>query len=173
MTIFLIILSCLLWALSVFLLFVRRTFAPAASYVALWVLSLAKSGPYPLLPINNTILIGWLCLTVLVMAATIIQNPVLLAERKGVPYMIVGGIVGVALGLLGFGSVTAMYSIMVIAVACGVFFAFLIFSNTPAGVNFSFRSGNFYRYLLANGFPIAVTLMMAGIPLVILVAGNS
>lgn len=176
MATFIVILSCLLWALSLVLLFYRQLIAPAASYIALFLLSFARSGPYPLLPINNTILIGWLCMTLVVMAATIIQNREVTADRRGVGYMLGGGIVGLAIGLLGFtatASVTTMYSLMVLSVACGVFFAFLLFSNTPAGRPFGFRSGRFFQYLLAKGFPIAVTLMMAGVPLTIVVAGNS
>lgn len=167
MTTFIIILSCLLWALSLWLLFRRQMLAPAASYLALLTLSFAKSSEGgQLLPINNVILIGWLAMTLVVMIATMLQAPALQAQRRGIAYMTVGAIVGMILGLLGLTAGAAdslLYSIMIVATALGTFLGFLLFTRTPDGTDVSLSSGRFFRYLLAKGFPVAITVMQIGV----------
>ena len=56
-----IIISCVLFALAFWFIYVNQLLAPAFSYMGLLALSLAdnKLGQ-PYLPINNTILISWL-----------------------------------------------------------------------------------------------------------------
>lgn len=177
MTVILIIFSCMLWVLSGWLLFGRQTLAPGASFVALTLLSLAKSGDgYPLLPINNTILIGWLCMTVVVTLATMLQPLPVRQQSKGMGYILSGAVVGMVVGLLGFtfsSNLPMLYGIMIVATVAGVFFGFLLYSRTPDGAAVSPSSGNFFRYLLAKGFPTAITVMQAGVALVILLAVNN
>ena len=101
MTIFLIILSCILWLLSLWLLRGRQVAAPAASFLALFLLSLAKKNGWQLLPINLTMLTGWLCMTLVVMFACYLQPPPVRAQTKGWGYITGGAITGMMLGLLG------------------------------------------------------------------------
>ncbi len=78
-----------------------------------------------------------------------------------------------AAGLLAYtasSELSVLYAIMVVATAIGVVFGFILFVNTPAGRQFGFGSGRFVRYLLAKGFPTALTLMMLGVPLVLIIA---
>lgn len=173
MAIFLIIVSILLWLGSFATLFFRQLLAPALSYVALLLLSFASEGGQPLVPVNATILWGWLCMTVVVMVATILQPSEVNKSRLGTGYLLGGALVGLAVGMLGqtiATTLTMFYGVMVIAVAAGTFFGYLLFTNTPAGRPFSFNSGRFYSYLLAKGFPAAISVMMAGLALVITLA---
>lgn len=177
MAIFLIILSGLLWLAACATLFKRQLLAPALSYAGLFILSLARNGAgSPIVPINSTILIGWLCMTLVVMFATILQPAPVAVQNRGIAYMLGGAITGLAVGLLGFsfsGAVSMLYGIMVIAVAIGVFFGYLLFTNTPDGKAVNIASGHFFQYLLAKGFPVAITVMIAGISLVIILARNT
>ena len=169
MATFLIILSIMLWLAAFSALFFKMATGPAFSYIAMLMLSLANdSEGVPIIPINNTILIGWLAMTLIVMVATIMQPAPIQQQNRGVAYMFGGSVVGMVIGLLGvtfLSSISMVYGTMVIATAAGTFFGYLLFTNTPSGRALSFGSGNFYTYLLAKGFPTAVTMMMAGVPL--------
>ena len=83
--------------------------------------------------------------------------------------------VGLVIGLLGFTvatTISAYYAIMIVATAVGIFFGFLLYSRTPDGSAIGVMSGNFFRYLMAKGFPTAVTLMQIGLVFVLLIAAN-
>ena len=173
MTIFLIILSCILWLLSLWLLRGRQVAAPAASFLALFVLSLAKKNGWQLLPINLTMLTGWLCMTLVVMFACYLQPAPVRAQTIGWGYITGGAITGMMLGLLGSTfniSISMLYGIMILATVAGIFIGFLLYTNTPDGRAVAPRSGYFFKYLLAKGFPTTVTVMQAGVALVLLVA---
>lgn len=172
MAIFLIILSILLWLVSIWFLFGRPVIAPALSYVALLVLSFAKTDVYPIVPINNVMLIGWLCMTVVTMIATMLQPDAINRQIKGMAFMVGGAIVGLAVGLLGYTitqAIAGRYAIMIVAVIAGIFFGFMLYSNTPDGQPVRIGSGNFFKYLLAKGFPTAITIMQIGVVLVLLI----
>lgn len=173
MNAFLVILSCLLWAASLFCLYGRQTAAPALSYLALVALSFMTSNGFPTLPINNTILIGWLCMTLVVMFSTILQPDPVRRQTKGMNYMIIGGIAGLAVGLLGFSfcnSLSLRYTCMVLGVLTGTALGFMSYAMTPDGKPLKAGSANFFNYLLAKGFPTAITLMMPGLALVMVIA---
>lgn len=175
MAVFLIIVSVLFWAASLAALPKRPLYAPALSYIALIVLSFAKRDGFQLVPLNNTILIGWLCMTLVVMLATMMQPAAVRVSTRGMGYMIGGALTGMAVGLLGFSfstSLPLLYGIMIVATAVGVFFGFLLWSRTPAGVGMRLPSQNFFRYLMAKGFPTAITVMMIGVALVLVLALN-
>lgn len=172
MAVFAIIVSILLWLSSIWCLFGRQTIAPALSFFALLVLSLARENGYPLVPVNNVMLIGWLCMTVVVMFASYLQTEQIRRQIRGMGFMVTGGIVGLAVGLLGFtitSSIELRYAVMILAVIAGIFFGFLLYVNTPDGRPVGPGSGNFIRYLLAKGFPTAITLMQLGVALVLVI----
>lgn len=176
MTLFLIILSCVLFALSVWALASRIVLAPALSFCGLAILSLATRNGYPLLPINATILTGWLCMTLVVTFTIFLQPKAVMRQTRGMWYMIIGGLAGLAVGLLGFsftGTSTLLYSIMILAVIAGIFLGFLSYTRTPDGRPVAPRSGHFFRYLLAKGFPCAITIAQIGVVLVLVIALNS
>lgn len=106
------------------------------------------------------------------MIATILQPDRIVRQTKGMAFIVIGGIVGLAVGLLGFTveSAALRYSIMIISVVAGIFFGFLLYSNTPDGQPVRIGSGNFFKYLLAKGFPTAITLMQPGVVLVLLIS---
>lgn len=173
MTVFLIILSILLWVASVWSLYGRQTLAPALSYLALLSLSFMSENGYPVMPLNGTILTGWLCMTLVVIFTTVLQPEPVRRQTRGMSFIIGGGVTGLALGLLGFSvasSISLRYACMILATAAGIVLGFLLYTNTPTGRPVRPGSGNFFRYLLAKGFPTAITLMMAGVALVLLIA---
>ncbi len=179
MATFIIICCCLIWIASLGLLFVRPLVGPVFSYLSLLLLSVARTPgvaageSYPVLPLNSTILIVWACMTVVVVLATIMQPDAIKAQNRGVGYMTGGAIVGLAIGLLAFSfssSISLLYACMVIGVAAGVFFGFLLFTNTPDGAAVGLRSGRFFNYLMAKGFPIAITVMIPGVACVLAMA---
>lgn len=173
MAIFLIIISILFWLAGLACLFSRQLLGPAFGYLGLLTLSFARQGEVPLLPISPTMLWAWLAMTIAVMVAVMLQPGATVRNRHGIGYMLGGALTGLAVGLLGF-SVTAdisvLYGIMIVAVAAGVFLGFLLYTRTPHGAPYGIASGRFFTYLLAKGFPTAITVMQIGVALVLTVA---
>ena len=174
MTVTVIIISCILFAASLALLPLRMLAAPACAFMGLMTLSFAKSADgYPLVPVNGTILIGWLCMTVVVTTATLLQPGAVRNTRRGMGYIIVGALAGMSVGILGYtvaSQVSRLYGIMIAATEAGTFLGFLLYTNTPEGRAINVASGNFFRYLLAKGFPTAITVMQIGVALVLTIA---
>ncbi len=174
MTVTVIIISCILFAASLALLPLRMLAAPACAFMGLMTLSFAKSADgYPLVPVNGTILIGWLCMTVVVTTATLLQPVAVRNTRRGMGYIIVGALAGMSVGILGYtvaSQVSMLYGIMIAATEAGTFLGFLLYTNTPEGRAINVASGNFFRYLLAKGFPTAITVMQIGVALVLTIA---
>lgn len=173
MTVFIIIVCIILWLASIWCLFGRQTIAPALSFVALLVLSFANNkGGGQLIPINNVMLIGWLCMTLVVMMTSYLQPEAIRRQIKGMPFIIGGGLVGLALGLLGFSvasSISMRYSVMILAVIAGIILGFILYTLTPDGSPIKPGSSNFFKYLMAKGFPTAITLMQLGVALVLVI----
>lgn len=171
MAIALLIFSILLWICSIAMLPSRPLIAPALSFLALVCLSFCSTPEgYPWVPVSWTMILCWLCMTVIVMLATMLQPDPVRRQSRGMWYMITGAVAGMVLGLLGITlevGISLLYGIMIVATAAGIFFGFLLYTNTPDGRAVGVRSGNFFRYLLAKGFPTAVTVMQAGVALVI------
>lgn len=173
MAVTLIILSILCWLASLASLPRRILIAPALSYCGLFLISFARSGEYPLIPISNSMLYSWLTITLVVMLIIILQNPAVRAQSRGVGYMILGGMAGMAVGLIGFSissSLQLLYALMIIGAAAGIILGMIIFSNTPDGRGVNPASGNFFRYLLSKGFPILISIVQIGIVAVIAIA---
>lgn len=175
MSIFLLVLSIICWVCALLTLPSRPLYSPALSYLGLLGLSFCESAGVPWLPINSNMLVSWLCISIVVMMATVLQPAAVRLQTRGMAYIIGGAVVGLAIGLLGFtvsAYLSMLYGIMIVAVAAGIFFGFLLYSNTPDGSGVSIGSGNFFRYLMAKGFPTAVTVMQIGLVLVLLIARN-
>lgn len=173
MLIFVVIVSILLWIAAFLALPKRILVAPALSYCALIVLSFAKYQDYPAIPLPNNMLISWLCITLVVMLIILLQNPALRQQSRGVGYMTIGGIVGMTIGLMAFAissQLNLLYAIMMLATAAGIFLGLLTFSRTPDGSEIAIPTGRFFKYLIAKGFPILITIAQLGIPIVILIA---
>ena len=173
MSVFLLILSILFWLAALVLLPSRPLLAPALSYLGMLSISFCNTGGVPWVPINNQMIISWVCITVVVMMATMLQPSAVRNQTRGMAYIIGGGIVGMVVGLLGFtvsSAIGMLYGIMIIATIAGIFFGFLLYSNTPDGRPMRIGGGLFFKYLLAKGFPTAVTLMQIGLVFVLLIA---
>ena len=176
MTVFLIILSCVLWIAALWTLRGRQILSPALSYAGLLVLSFARSNGYQLLPINATILTSWFCMTLVVMFIVLLQPEPVRRQTRGTAYMTVGALTGLAVGLLGFtftSRISLLYAVMVLGVIVGIYCGFLLYTKTPDGEPIRPGSGNFFHYLLAKGFPAAITVMQPGVALVLTIAINN
>lgn len=172
MSIFLLVASIVVWVAAIATLPARPLYSPALAYLGLLGLSFCQTDGISWLPINSTMLISWLAITLVVMMATLLQPIAIRMQTRGMAYMIGGGAVGLAIGLLGYtvaSSISMLYGIMIVAVAVGIFFGFMLYSNTPDGRAVRIGSGNFFRYLFAKGFPAAVTIMQIGLVFVLLV----
>lgn len=169
-----IVFASLLFLLALIMLPMRIIASPASSFLGLLILSFAKTSEgFPLLPINSSVIFGWLCVTVLVTVATLCQPAPVRNVNKGMGYIIGGALTGLAIGLLGFtvwNTTGALYAAMVVCTAVGTFLGYMVFTSTPAGRKVNFRSGNFFTYLMAKGFPTAITVMQGGVVLVLIIA---
>jgi hypothetical protein len=166
--------AILLWLIAGWTLFRNQLLSPAISFLAMLAISYATTSEgVPLIPINGTILMSWLGMTLVVMAATMLQPQPIRMQQRGVGYMLMGALTGMVVGLIGFTftlPLQMLYGIMVIATLAGLFFGYLFFTRTPQGVNVGLHSGHFFRYLLAKGFPVAISVMILGVVLVIYIA---
>lgn len=174
MTIFLIISGCLLWTAALALLPRRVILGPPLSYCAMLLMSLtvSKEG-YPLFPLPSSLLISWLCITLAVMLVVVLQSPALRAQSRGVVYMTAGGVAGMLTGLASLSLTSQLspaYALMILGAAIGTSLGLLFFSYTPKGREIAPRSGYFFKYLLAKGFPVLITVAQLGIILVIIAA---
>lgn len=151
----------------------RQLPAPLLLWTALLCLSLARKDGMPLLPVNSTILTGWLCMTLVVTFIIMLQPEPVRRQTRGTTYILAGALTGLAVGLLAFSFTTGirfLYAVMTGAVILGIYCGFLLYSHTPEGDPVKPGSGNFFRYLLAKGFPAAITVMQAGVALVLTLA---
>lgn len=176
MSVFLLVASIIMWIAALATIPSRPLYSPAFSYLGLLGISFCETAGVPWLPVNNNMLISWLCITVVVMMATMLQPMDIRRQTRGMAYIIGGALVGLAVGLLGFtvsSKIGMLYGIMIVAVMVGIFFGFLLYSNTPDGRAINVNTGSFFRYLTAKGFPAAVTIMQIGLVLVLLIATRS
>lgn len=161
------------WIFSAISLFGRPVIAPLLSYLGLLAISFSRHDGLQAVPVNSMMIVAWGAITLVVTVATMLQSPAVRQQRRGVGYMLVGAVAGLAVGLCGSfitSNPSVFNGLMVICTAVGVFFGFLLFSSTPRGEAVSLRNGGrFWRYLAAKGFPVAVSVMMPGLVFVLLI----
>lgn len=168
MTAILIVIAVLMFVASWALLFKQQVFAPLTAWAALCVVWLSE-----VLPVNSTMVVGWLGMTLVVMAATWLQHEAVKQQTRGVGYMLIGALTGMTVGLLGYtftSSLSLLYGVMIVAVVAGLCLGYYLFTTTPQGRDVGLRTGRFFTYLTAKGFPVAITVMQLGIVLVLLLA---
>lgn len=165
MTVLLIILAALLYAAAGVLLFKKELLGPVASFLGLGCVYAAG-----VLPMNMNMLVTWLCLTLVVTGVSAMQPPALMAQTRGMGYITLGSLAGMAVGLLGYTFTAkpgAIYAIMCLGVVVGIFFAYFLFTRTPRGAELGLSRARFVSYLLAKGFPVAIAVMMLGMVLIL------
>lgn len=170
MDILFLILSIICFGAAVALIFVREMLAPVAAFLGLLFMWLSD-----MLPLNSTIIIMWLCMSALVTTVPMLQDAFTRSRRDGLAYMTAGAFTGLAVGLLGitFASTPSMlYGIMIVATAAGTFFGYMLYTNTPKVRSLNPVQRRSFGYLLAKGFPIAITAMEIGVVLVLLLLVN-
>lgn len=170
MTAILLIIGFMLWIVAIMALWKRPAAGPAASFVALMTVSFAKEGGYPIVPVNNTMTLTWLAMTVIVVCATYLQSRDLRSDSRGVAYGVVGAITGMAIGLAFIGSASSSstaYATMITATAAGTILGLILYSSTPRGRFMALGSGQFLNRLSSKGFPIAITVMQLGMAILL------
>ena len=169
-----IVFACIAFAAAFVLIPLRLVASPCCAFLGLLILSMGRTDhDLPILPLDSALIFGWLCVTILVAVATLLQPVAVRNSNKGIWYLTGGALVGLAVGLLGFtfsSLVSAMYAVMIIAVAAGTILGFLSYTRTPDGKVVAPGTGRFFSYLMAKGFPIAITMMQAGVVIVLLIA---
>ena len=103
MSVILVILAVILLALAYVLLFEREAVAPVSAF-----LGMACCYAASCLPLNANILLTWLCLTVIVTGVSLMQPRAVMQQRRGMGYITVGSLAGLAVGLLGFSVTTRL-----------------------------------------------------------------
>lgn len=160
--------------IAAFAVFPRKILlSPALSFCALLLLSFARRNGYPIVPVSSGMTLSWLTITLVVMLIVMLQDPAIRTQSRGTFYILLGGVAGMAVGLLGYtftASLNLMYALMMLGTAAGIALGLLIFTNTPEGRLIAPGSGHFLKYLLAKGFPALVTIAQLGIAAVILIA---
>lgn len=164
----LLILGLVLFALALWLLFVREAIAPVASLLGLVSIYFSH-----LLPLASNMVITWTGITLILLGVSVAQ-PAVMAQKRGMAYMTAGAFVGLAVGLVAAlsASLTLRYAAIIIATAAGIFFGLLFYSRTPSGRDISIGSGRFFSYLAAKGFPLAITVIQASVPLLLYLVIN-
>lgn len=165
MTVLLLILAVVLYASSGLLLYKKEMLGPVVSFLALGAVYLTG-----ILPLNLNILITWLCLTLVVTGVSAMQPSAIMMQTRGMGYICLGALTGMCVGLLGYTFTTrlsAIYAIMVLSVLVGIFFGYLLFTRTPEGSQLRVTRSRYFSYLLAKGFPVAISVMMLGVVLIL------
>lgn len=167
-----IIFASILYLLGVFFIPRRIVASPACCFLGLLILSMGKTAEgYPMLPLGNSLILGWLFMAVLVTILTLCQPPAIRKVNKGMMYYLVGSLTGLAIGLLGFtftNTPGGRYVVMIVCVASATLLGGLIYARTPDGAPVAPASGRFFSYLFAKGFPVAISIMELGTPLVVI-----
>lgn len=168
MSIFFIISGIIFYTAAIFLLFKKQIIAPIASFLGLLMMSFSE-----ILHINNTMLMTWLCMTLIVSAATYMQPIAIQQQTRGMGYMTVGAFAGMTVGLVSFtmsATPGLLNGFMILGTIIGIFFGYFLFTRTPHGRQVGLGTGNFFKYLLAKGFPTAITIIQIGILLIVIIA---
>lgn len=161
MAVILMILSIICFVGSLVLLFYKEAVAPAVALLGLVAMYFSHK-----LPLAPNMVITWVAITVIILGVTSMQSRALMAQTRGMGYMLTGAIAGMAVGLIAVPaaeSLTFLYACMILGIVAGIFFAFMLFSRTPQGRDVNLASGNFFTYLAAKGFPLALTVIQAGV----------
>lgn len=166
-----IIFSSILFLLGISLIPYRLVASPCCCFLGLLIISMGKTGEgYPLLPISQGMILGWLFMAVLVTVLTVCQPAPIRNTRRGMYYYLGGALTGMIIGLLGFTflqNAGGRYVFMIVATAVATFLGGLMYGSTPEGKNVGISSGNFFTYMLAKGFPTAISIMQLGTVLVL------
>ncbi len=112
-------------------------------------------------------------MTVVVTLVSYLQPEAVRRQTRGMGYIAGGALAGMAVGLLACSFTTSigiLYTSMISGTVAGIFFGFLLYSRTPDGRPVGIGSGHFFQYLLAKGFPTAITVMQIGVAIVLAVA---
>ena len=163
--IILLIVGILLFLTGLWALFKNEVLAPLGGYAGLVALYFSHA-----LPLASNMVITWLALTVIVVGISKMQPAAVMAQTRGVGYMLVGAVVGMLVGLIAVSStdsLTTLYACMIVGVLAGIFFGFMLFTRTPQGANVGLSSGRFFSYLAAKGVPVAAAVIQLGVALLL------
>lgn len=143
---------------SLVLMFVQWRWTAVVAFVGLLLTVLGSSGfAGAMLPLF------WGFAALVVIGLNYMLPREVVASRLGVGYIGLGGLTGLVLGYL------ISVNVMVIGAVVGIALGGLAFSMTHSGRHLDFPSARFLQYLCAKGLPSAVVLSMAGYVAIILI----
>lgn len=150
----LLIIAILLAACSVW--FSCRPYLPPylTAYAALWMLKWSGAANP-----DSWLLTSWGIAAAIMLIIDLAQPKVLTKATNGLVYMSVGALAGTMTGLC----FTVSYVWMVLGALAGTAFGTIVYMRTPAGKALGFASPQFFRYIPAKFFPVAVTYCLLGI----------
>jgi len=170
MIILMSIIAVLLFGAAIGLLFCKQVLAPVAAFMGLMVCWLSG-----ILPVTAPMIVSWVCMSLVVMGATYMQPIGIQQQTRGMGYITIGGLAGMMSGMAIFSFRVlpgVVNGTMIVGTVAGIFIGYLLFTRTPRGYDVSLQSGNFFRYLLAKGFPAAIAIMQIGVAIVLLITRN-
>lgn len=150
--------AAVILAVAVALVFVTGPFGVVSAYFGLAVASIASNTAPP-----TATLIFWGVAAAIVVAINIMLPKEIASAKRGVTWMGVGAIAGMAVGL------TMGHAAMIIGAAVGTLFAGVAYARTPKGSGLEFPSSKFFNYLCAKGLPIVVTVSIIGTAIALLI----
>lgn len=151
MSLFLIILACLLTAVAVVGAFLPSWWAAPAAYAGLL---LAGASGY--IELTAPTYIFWLVAAVIVLVICLMLPKSIANASNGVGYIagatLAGTLVGLCIGHAG----------LILGAVAGAVFGSIAWCRTPAGMAIGFPSRKAINYLCAKCFPAIVTMCLAG-----------
>lgn len=150
----LLIIAILLAVCSIW--FSYRPYLPPyiTAYAALWILKWSGSANP-----DSWLLTSWGIAAAILLIIDLAQPKALTKATNGLAYMSVGALAGTMTGLC----FTVSYVWMVLGAIAGTAFGTIVFMRTPMGKALGFASPQFFRYIPAKFFPVAVTYCLLGI----------
>lgn len=152
----------ILAATAVVFCFVPRGWAAVAAYLSMVCFHLAG-----VVDVASSQLWFWGAAALIVLGLSVLLPYPVVTSRKGVPYVVVAAIAGLAVGLL------ISPNMAVLGGVAGAFCGALAYSRTPAGRFLDFPSRKFVNYLCAKALPPVITLSILAVTLILMLNSPS
>lgn len=148
-----LVFAMILAAISVAMIFVPRTPACIVGYMSMWAARLSGYVQF-----SDTTMWFWGIAVLLVAVNRFLLPAFVRDSRRGLGYIGIGAIVGMAVGLTMYRAATVIGG-----AAVGAFLAAIAYTRTSRGKTLEFPTSKFFNYLGAKGIPAVVAASMTGL----------
>lgn len=148
-----LVVTCLLAALTLVMIFMPRRPAAVAGYLALCAGELSGAVAY-----SGSTYLFWGVATLIAIAINYMLPATIARAREGVPFISGGALAGMAVGM----ALNTVASV-IIGAAAGATLGAIAYANTAKGRILEFPSAKFFNYVAAKSLPVIVALSMIGI----------